>query len=247
MDHTESAKGHRGSTKGDEDDHRANQRSPRHKPVESAVRPTLLPEGRTVFVNSLRQVQYSHVETGIFCFQVAENFEVLNTLFFKGVPAASDQVDRKRKARRSTRVAKRQVRTLRRSSAQLAVHEKHHKPCWSDPLCLRNDRRRPTKTTTPENRPSKDSELKQAALWHRDRQYISQANDASVEGITSFLRWSRSRFKPRKLENLSQSSEFATELLSSPAGMCLSSPSHQAQVELCEGVYWSASDPAMCG
>ena len=60
LDYTESARGHRGSgTKGDGDDHPASQRSPRHKPVESAVRPTLLPEGWTVFVNSLRQVQYS--------------------------------------------------------------------------------------------------------------------------------------------------------------------------------------------
>ena len=81
LDHSESARGHRGSgTKSDGDDHRASQRRPRSKPVKSAVR--LLPEGWTVFVNSLRQVQYSHVKTGMICFQIPENPEVLNNLFF---------------------------------------------------------------------------------------------------------------------------------------------------------------------
>ena len=64
----------------------------------------------------------------------------------------------------------------------------------------------------------------------------------------SLLRWSRSRFKPRKLQNLSQPSEFATEQLSSPACICLSSPSHQAQVEPCENVDSShAGGLIMCG
>ena len=64
----------------------------------------------------------------------------------------------------------------------------------------------------------------------------------------SLLRWSRSRFKPRTLQNLSQPSEFATEQLSSPACICLSSPSHQAQVEPCEDVDSShAGGLIMCG
>ena len=97
LDNTESARGHRGSsTKSDGDDRRASQRSPRHKPVESAVRPTTLPEGWTVFVNSLGQVHHSHVKTGIICFQVHDNREDLNNKVFKGVAAATDRVDRKR-------------------------------------------------------------------------------------------------------------------------------------------------------
>ena len=34
------------------------------------------------FVNSLRQIQYSHVKTGMLCFQIAENPEVQNDLGF---------------------------------------------------------------------------------------------------------------------------------------------------------------------
>ena len=63
------------------------------------MRPTLLPEGWTVFVNSLRHVQYSHVKTGMIFFQIPENPEVLNDLVLREVPAASDRVDRKRKDR----------------------------------------------------------------------------------------------------------------------------------------------------
>ena len=155
LDHTESARGHRGSgTKGDGDDHRASQHSPRHKPVESAVRPTLLPEGWTVFVNSLRQVQYSHVKTGMICFQIPENPEALNNFVFKDVLAASDQVDRKRKARShpQSHTDKSERYDDHQRSWQYMENITSHTPvCWTDPLCLRNDPRRPTKTRTPEN------------------------------------------------------------------------------------------------
>ena len=126
--------------------------------VEPVVQPTTLPEGWTVFLNSSRQVVYSHVKTGMLCFQIPENPEVLNNLVLKAVPK------------------------------QVTICTP---VCWTDPLCLRKDRRRPKMTTTTENSPSKDvKELKQAALWHGDRQYINQANDASVEAIMTLLRWS---------------------------------------------------------
>ena len=83
LEHTDSARGHRGSgTNDDGDERRAHQRSPRHKPAKSAVRATLLPEWWTVFAISLRQVQSSHVKTGMICFQIPENPEVLNDLVF---------------------------------------------------------------------------------------------------------------------------------------------------------------------
>ena len=98
LEYAESARSHRGSkieTVGD--DHRVHQNRTRLKPAEPAVRP--MPEGWKVFVHSLRQVQYSHVKTGMICFHISENPEVLNDLVFKGLPAASDRVDRKRKDR----------------------------------------------------------------------------------------------------------------------------------------------------
>ena len=163
---------------------------------------------------------------------------VLDNLVSNGVPGASDQVDRKRKVRIQPESHK--DKSDRHDDHQRSWHHMKNitsrtSVSWTEPLCLRSDWRKPTKTT-PENLPSKDvMELKQATLWHGDRQYINQANDASVEGVTSLLRWCRSRFKPRKLES-HESSEFATELLSSPASICLSSSSHHAEVKLCENV-----------
>ena len=162
------------------------------------MRLTTLPEGWTVFVNSLRQVQCSHVKTGMLCFQIPENPEVLNNLVFKGVPATGDRIDRKRKDRGQPEPRKHKSERHddhQRSSQYMDNITSCSPVCWTDPSFVQNDQRRPTKTTTSENLPSKDvAELKQAALWHGDTEYVSQANDASVEGIMTLLRWSRSRF-----------------------------------------------------
>ena len=50
---------------------------------DATVRPVTLPEGWTVVVNSLRQVVYCHVKSGIACFQMPENPELLNDLEFE--------------------------------------------------------------------------------------------------------------------------------------------------------------------
>ena len=47
---------------------------------DATVRPVTLPEGWTVVLNSLRQVVYCHVKSGIACFQVPENPELLDDL-----------------------------------------------------------------------------------------------------------------------------------------------------------------------
>ena len=81
-----------------------------------------------------------------------------------------------------------------------------------------------------------------------ETKYISPANDASVEDIMTFVRRSRSRSKPREVQNWSQPSESATKPLSLPAYACTSSLSHTAEVELCaESDSANASDPIMCG
>ena len=49
---------------------------------DATVRPVTLPEGWTVVLNSLRQVVYCHVKSGIACFQMPENPELLNDLKF---------------------------------------------------------------------------------------------------------------------------------------------------------------------
>ena len=50
---------------------------------DATVRPVTLPEGWTVVLNSLRQVVYCHVKSGIACFQMPENPELLDDLKFE--------------------------------------------------------------------------------------------------------------------------------------------------------------------
>ena len=50
---------------------------------DATVRPVTLPEGWTVVLNSLRQVVFCHVKSGIACFQMSENPELLDDLKFE--------------------------------------------------------------------------------------------------------------------------------------------------------------------
>ena len=47
---------------------------------DATVRLVTLPEGWTVVLNSLRQIVYCHVKSGITCFQMPENPELLDGL-----------------------------------------------------------------------------------------------------------------------------------------------------------------------
>ena len=58
---------------------------------DATVRPVTLPEGWTVVLNSLRQVVYCHVKSGIACFQMPENPELLDDLKFEsGTSSGTD-------------------------------------------------------------------------------------------------------------------------------------------------------------
>ena len=48
-----------------------------------SVRPVTLPEGWTVVLNSLREVVYCHMKSGVVCFQMPENPELLSDLKFE--------------------------------------------------------------------------------------------------------------------------------------------------------------------
>ena len=50
---------------------------------DATVRPVTLQEGWTVVLNSLRQVVYCHVKSGVACFQMPENPELLDDLKFE--------------------------------------------------------------------------------------------------------------------------------------------------------------------
>ena len=62
------------------------------------VRPVTLPEGWTVVLNSLRQVVYCYVKSGIACFQMPENPELLDDLKFEnGTSSGSGNLSQKRR------------------------------------------------------------------------------------------------------------------------------------------------------
>ena len=66
---------------------------------DATVRPVTLPEGWTVVLNSLRQVVYCHVKSGIACFQMPENPELLNDLKFEnGSSSGSGDLSQKRRS-----------------------------------------------------------------------------------------------------------------------------------------------------
>ena len=65
---------------------------------DATVRPVTLPEVWTVVLNSLRQVVYCHVKSGIACFQMPENPELLNDLKFEnGSSSGSGDLSQKRR------------------------------------------------------------------------------------------------------------------------------------------------------
>ena len=66
---------------------------------DATVRPVTLPEGWTVLLNSLRQVVYCHVKSGIACFQMPENPELLDDLKLdNGTSSGSGNLSQKRRS-----------------------------------------------------------------------------------------------------------------------------------------------------
>ena len=229
-------------TESEGDDPRASKHSPRQVGAEAMVQPTTLPEGWTVFLNASPQVLYGHVKTGMLCFQMPENPEVLNNLVFKGVPANDDIVDRA-----SAKIAVNWSRTSQkskrhdhhqRSSQYMENSTNHSLMCWIDSFSCANDQRRPTKIAPAVEPISQDvNELKQVAVWHGDRRCINQANEAAAEGVMTENR-----------STLSHNQEHAITSLILPTLPCVSSPSHSAHIEACENSdAIRANDSVLCG
>ena len=66
---------------------------------DATVRPVTLPEVWTVVLNSLRQVVYCHVKSGIACFQMPENPELPDDLKFEnGTSSGSGNLSQKRRS-----------------------------------------------------------------------------------------------------------------------------------------------------
>ena len=129
-------------------------------------------------LNSLRQVVYCHVKSGIACFQMPENPELLNDLKFEnGSSSGSGDLSWKRrsdcKRNDSSHPEHNKLKIsrgdhLQRSSQYVENQVIVKSPsCWTDPFQARLDKRRITELTRTAKPLLRDViELKQAALWH---------------------------------------------------------------------------------
>ena len=110
----------------------------------------MLPEGWTVVLNSLRQVVYCHVKSGIACFQMPENPELLDDLKFEnGTSSGSGNLSQKRrsdcKRRRGNRPEHNKLKISRddhlQRSSQYVENQVMVKSssCWIDPFQAKLD------------------------------------------------------------------------------------------------------------
>ena len=154
---------------------------------EATVRLVTFPEGWTVLVNSLRQVVYCHVKSGIACFQMPENPELLKDLKFEnGSISVAGDSSQKTSIRLQTRLSNR----LEHGKSKISRDNHHQRSsqcvenqvmvkspsCWIDPFQMKLNKRCTTKVTLTAEPLSRDViKLKQAALWHGGKTRIDQA------------------------------------------------------------------------
>ena len=162
---------------------------------DATVRPVTLPEAWTVVLNSLRQVVYCHVKSGIACFQMPENPELRNDLKFEnGSSSVSGDSSQKRRSDSKRNLSNHPEHNklkisrdnLLERSSQYVENQVMVKSssCWIDPFQNEPDRRRTTKLTSKAGPMLRDViELKQAALWHGGKIRIDQACEAAAEGV----------------------------------------------------------------
>ena len=162
---------------------------------DATVRPVTVPEGWTVVLNSLRQIVYCIVKSGIACFQMPENLELLNDLKFEnGSNSGSGDLSQKRrsdgKRNLSNHPEHNKLKISRGDHPQRSSHYVENQVMvkspsyWTDPFQAKLDKRRTTKITRTAEPLSRDViELKQAALRHGGKIRIDQASEAAAEGM----------------------------------------------------------------
>ena len=232
---------------------------------DATVRPVTLPEGWTVVLNSLRQVVYCHVKSGIACFQMPENVELLDDLKFEnGTSCGSGNLSQKRrtdcKRKLSNRPEHGKLKISRdnhhqRSSQYVENQVMVKSPsCWIDPFQMKPDRRRTTKLTSTAGPMLRDViGLKQAALWHGGKIRIDQACEAAAEGMVRQPKALRISFRSKEVRALSGThQEHTKSLQTSHLASCISSPSAVELPQMSGGTCreqssTDASDSSMCG
>ena len=232
---------------------------------DATVRPVTLPEDRTVVLNLLRKVVYCHVKSGIACFQMPENPELLNDHKFEnGGSSGSGDLSQKRrsdcKRKLSNRPEYNKLKIRRdnypqRSSQYVENQVMVKSPsCWIDPFQTKLDKRRTTKLTRPAEPISRDViELKQAAFWHAGKILIGQACEAAAEGMVRQPKAPRISFRSEGTRSRSGThQEHTKSLQTSHSASCVSSSSAVELLQMSGGTCreqssTDASDSSMCG
>ena len=232
---------------------------------DATVRPVTLPEGWTVVLNSLRQVVYCHVKSGIACFQMPDYPELLNGLKFEnGAISGSGDLSQKHrsdcKRKHSNRPESNKLKVSRHSHPQRSSQYVENQVMvkspsrWIDPFQTKFDNRRTTKLTRTAEPMLRDViELKQAALWHGGNIRNDQASAAAAEDMVRQPKTHRISFRSEGTRSLCGTHQEHTK--SPQTSHSVSSVSSSSAVELpqmsggtCrEQSSTDASDSSMCG
>ena len=182
---------------------------------DTTVRLVTLPEEWTVVLNWLRQNVYCHVKSGIACFQMPENPELLNDLKFEnGSSSGSVDLSPKRRSDCERNVSNppehNKLKISRDNHPQRSSHYVENQvmvkspSCWIDPFQAKLDKRRTTKLTSTAEAMSREViELKQAALWHGGKIRIDQARKAAAEGMMRQPKVPRISFRSEEINSSS--------------------------------------------
>ena len=232
---------------------------------DSIVRLVTLPEEWTVVLNSLRQVVYCHVKSGIACFRMPENPELMNDLKFEnGSSSGSGELSQKRrsdcKRNGSNHPEHNKLKISRGDHAQRCSHYVENDfmvkspSCWTDPFQAKLNKRRTTEfTRTAEPLLGDIIELKQVALWHVGKIRIDQASEAATEGMARQPKAPRISFRSEEISSSSVNlQERAISSKTSHPPSCASSSSAVELPQMSGGKCREqsskdASDSSMCG
>ena len=228
---------------------------------DATVRPVSLPEGWTVVLNSLRgKLSTAIVKSGIACFQMPENPELLNDLKFEnGSGSGSGDLSQKRRSDGKRNLSNHPEHNKLKISCgdhpqrspqyvenQVMVKSPSY---WTDPFQAKLDKRRTTKITRTAEPLSRDViELKQDALWHGGKIRIDQASAAAAEGMVRQPKVPRISFRSEGISSVIHQERAISSQTSHP-------PSWSSGVELpqmsggtCrEQSSTNASGSSMCG
>ena len=208
---------------------------------------------------------YCHVKSGIACFQMPENPELLNDLKFEnGTSSGSGNLSQKRRTDCKRRLSNRPEHG--KSKISRANHHQRSsqyvenqvmvksQSCWIDPFQMEPDRRRTTNLTSTAGPMLRDViELKQAALWHQSKIRIDQACEAAAEGMVRQPKALQISFPSEEVRALSGTHQQHTKSLqTSHLASCISSSSAVELPQMSGGACQEqsstdASDSSMCG